>query len=272
MKQKKTVRKRHFLWLGLAGTFGLLLALSCYMIADALVRSSREQAALDALARAAEQQASQSVAAASSAGAVSSDVPAPEPEKVMLPKMTSLYEQNPDLAGWLTMPGTKIDYPVMYAPDNPEYYLSHAFDGTESKSGIPFIGAGGSPDSDCLIIHGHNMRNDTMFGSLDLFKSADFWKQNPVFRFDTLYTEQEYQIFAAVQTRILYQNEQGFRYYQAAGDLSEVQFAELTGWLADQTMYDTGVVPVYGDQILILSTCSYQVENGRFLVAARKMV
>ena len=54
-------------------------------------------------------------------------VPPTEPREV-LPRLLELYEKNPDLAGWLTIPGTRIDYPVMYSPDEPERYLHANFE------------------------------------------------------------------------------------------------------------------------------------------------
>ena len=52
----------------------------------------------------------------------------------------SLAEQNPDYAGWLKIPGTRIDYPVMSRASDPEYYLHRAFDGSRSSGGTPFLG------------------------------------------------------------------------------------------------------------------------------------
>ena len=60
----------------------------------------------------------------------------------------SLHEQNPDFIGWLTIPGTRVDYPVMFTPEDPEYYLRRAFDRSASQSGTPFIGEGGKSCED----------------------------------------------------------------------------------------------------------------------------
>lgn len=53
-----------------------------------------------------------------------------------------LKEQNPDIIGWITIPGTKIDYPVMWSPDNPEKYLRADFNGNYALSGLPFAASG----------------------------------------------------------------------------------------------------------------------------------
>ena len=182
-----------------------------------------------------------------------------------------VYEKNPDFTGWLTVPNTNINYPVMYTPDDPEYYLHIAFDKTYSLSGTPFIGADCDTQSDCFIIYGHNMKNDTMFGTLDYYSNVEFFEKNPEFTFDTLYEERTYCVFAAFKGRIVGKDEYGFRYYDYAGKLDENAFSEFITELENASLYKTGVKPVYGDQILLLSTCAYHTENGRFVVAAYRI-
>ena len=157
----------------------------------------------------------------------------------------------------------------MLTPNEPDYYLYRSFDKTESSSGTPFIGEGGDINSDVFIIYGHNMKNDTMFGTLDFYAKEEFFHKTPVFTLNTVNEKRKYEVFAAVETRVLYQNEEGFRYYEQLGELSEKEFVDLAGWLSENSLYDTGITPIYGEQILILSTCSYNTQNGRFIVAAR---
>jgi len=71
------------------------------------------------------------------------------PAKKMLPQYSSLYEENLELFGWISIEGTVIDYPVMQSSDNPEFYLNHAFDLSESQSSLPFLDA--DCKDDCLI-------------------------------------------------------------------------------------------------------------------------
>lgn len=196
---------------------------------------------------------------------------ATETQEQTSPHYDKLYEMNSDFIGWLNIPNTNIDYPVMFTPDDPEYYLRRAFDKTSSQSGTPFIGKNGNIDSDCLIIYGHNMKNDTMFGTLDNYADKDFWETNSTFSFNTLNDYREYEVYAAVKTTILHTDETMFRYYNYSGDLSQTEYEELVYWLAANAIYNTGIDPVYGEQILIISTCSYHDENGRFLVAARRI-
>ena len=79
-------------------------------------------------------------------------VPA-ETEPPMLPKMAELYAENPDVIGWITIPGTDVDYPVMYTPDDPEKYIHKNFKGIYSLGGLHFKEDECSmdPESDNLI-------------------------------------------------------------------------------------------------------------------------
>lgn len=182
----------------------------------------------------------------------------------------ALYAENSDFVGWLHVENTKIDYPVMYTPDNPEYYLRRAFDKSSSQSGTPFVSKDSTVDSDFYIIYGHNMKNGTMFGTLDSYADKAFWQENPEIFFTTMTEQREYEVFAALETRVLYQDEAGYRYYFQVGDLTQEAFGELISWLRENALYDTGITPLYGEQILVLSTCSYHEDNGRFIVAARR--
>lgn len=178
--------------------------------------------------------------------------------------------QNPDFAGWLKIDRTVIDYPVMYTPEDVQYYIRRDFYGKESVSGTPFIGDHCNVDSQGMIIYGHNMKNDTIFGALDEYADRDYWREHPVIRFSTVEEEREYEVFAAFRTRLLYENEEGFRYYEYVGDLTEETFGEFVEQAEAAALYDTGIRPEYGDQFLMLSTCSYHTKNGRFVVAARR--
>ena len=159
----------------------------------------------------------------------------------------------------------------MCTPDEPEYYLRRAFNQSYSQSGTPFIGKDSTIDSDMFIIYGHNMKNGTMFGTLDRYMEKTFWQENSAISFTTVAEERKYEVFAALETRILYREESGYCYYEQAGDLTKTAFEELVQWLADNALYDTGITPEYGEQIVILSTCSYHEENGRFIIAARRV-
>lgn len=186
----------------------------------------------------------------------------------------SIYDEfhalNGDYIAWLKVENTNINYPVMYTPDEPEFYLRRGFDKNYAESGTPFIGGGADINSDMFIIYGHNMSTGTMFNNLDFYKKIDFYEKTPSFTLETEDEKREYDVFAVIKTRVLDKDEKGYRFYYQTGDLNEEKFAVLVKWLKLNSLYDIDVNPEYGDQILILSTCSYHTADGRFIVAAKR--
>ncbi|MDD5904935.1 MAG: class B sortase [Clostridium sp.] len=282
-KSKPFVRKHKNRFLSVvASSLFLLFLFSAVMFITQALQAKHEQDAFSDLAvivLEAEQNFSMDEAASNEAVQEATETQeqtsphyeATETQEQTSPHYDELYEMNSDFIGWLNIPNTNIDYPVMFTPGEPEYYLRRAFDKTSSQSGTPFIGENGNIDSDCLIIYGHNMKNDTMFGTLDNYADKAFWMESRTLSFNTLYDYQEYEVFAAVKTTIPHTDETGFRYYNYSGNLSQTEYKELVDCLLANAIYNTGIDPVYGEQILILSTCSYHTENGRFLVAARRI-
>lgn len=181
----------------------------------------------------------------------------------------ALWEQNHDFAGWLFIDDTKIDYPVMHTPDDPEYYLHRAYDRSDADSGSLFIDAAYSTDGDSLLIHGHNMKDNSMFGSLTDYKSNEFALAHSVIHFDTLTEERDYELLAAFYWTPSRDSEAiPFRYYEYPDLSSPEIFDEYISQVKALALYDTGVSASYGDKILTLSTCSYHAGNGRFVVVA----
>ena len=196
-------------------------------------------------------------------------VPPTEPREV-LPRLQEQYEKNPDLAGWLTIPGTRIDYPVMYSPDEPERYLHANFEVSYSFAGLPFIDAACDPESGNRIIYAHNMLDGSMFRTLLKYQQKDFWQRNPVISFSTLYEEQEYEVVAAFYDKVYKKSDTNFKFYQFYDTSDQSSFDEAMVYYREHALYDTGVTAQCGDLFLTLVTCAYQTENGRFVVVARK--
>lgn len=247
-KKGQRVKGAVFLFLIFAFTFGL----SAAMLLGAAQKTGQEQTELAMLA------------------AVTSEPISREPF-AGIDRYKKLYEQNPHMAGWIQIEGTRIDYPVMLTPKEPEHYLHRAFDGSYSYSGIPFVGSGGM-DSDNVIVYGHNMKNGTMFSDLLMYADKRYWEQHPIIRFPSLYEDRSYEIIAAFYAKVHYRDEKNvFRYYNYGGDLLRPEFEEYLKQIKQLALYDTGITSQYGDSLLTLSTCSYHVKNGRFVVVARKL-
>ena len=185
-------------------------------------------------------------------------------------KYAAVYAQNPDFIGWLTIPGTLIDYPVMLSPDEPDFYLKHGFDRSYSSYGVPYMQENCDSElSDNLIIYGHHMKDGSMFAGLCKYESEDFYREHRTFTFDTLSEYGEYEIVAVFKT-VAY-SENGFKYYQFVNAENEEDFDEFIAECKSLALYDTGVTAEYGDRLLTLSTCEYSRTNGRMVVVAKRV-
>ncbi len=195
-----------------------------------------------------------------------------EKEPVILEKYADLYEENPDLTGWLSIEGMKIDYPVMQCEDD-EYYLHHDFYGNEDKYGCLYVRERADVDTPGtnFIIYGHNMRDGSMFGDLDMYKDEAFFKEHSVISFDTLYEERTYEIVAVFLSRVYREDEEVFKYYDFYEAHTPEEFQDFYENIKSMSLYDTKVTAKYGDTFITLSTCAYHVEDGRLVVVAKRV-
>ena len=189
-----------------------------------------------------------------------------EPESLV--DLPALQAEYPDIKGWISIPGTRIDYPVMQTKDNPNFYLKHAFDKSYSSYGVPYMQENcdiGSSDN--LVLYGHHMNNGSMFSDLCKYESEDFYQEHKTIRFDTLDSFGDYEVIAAFKT-VAY-SEEGFKYYHFVRAEQEEDFDEFIAKCKELALYDTGVTAEYGDQLITLSTCEYSRTNGRMVVVAK---
>lgn len=196
--------------------------------------------------------------------------PTATPEPVMLEKYADLYRENSDLVGWLSIEGMVIDYPVMQCEDD-EYYLHHDFYGQDSKYGCLYVRnrADVNTPGTNFIIYGHNMKDGSMFGDLDLYRRESFFQEHPVICFDTLYEERTYEILAVFRSQVYNSDDDVFRYYQFYEAQTQEEFDDFYENIKALSLYDTGVTAEFGDSFLTLSTCAYHVEDGRFAIVAK---
>ena len=186
--------------------------------------------------------------------------------------ISSLAAQNSDFVGWLTVQETDIDYPVMKSSENdPEFYLHRDFDKNYSYSGTLFIGEGCNADSDIFVIYGHNMNAGTMFGTLDSFRDPVFASEHQYILFRTPAGNRVYRVFAAFQTQIVPENSDAFAYYRAVGKLNKGEFDYAVENIQRMSLINLNAAPAYGQNIMLLSTCYYHTDDGRFVVAAYRV-
>lgn len=186
--------------------------------------------------------------------------------------LLELYQQNSDLAGWIQIKGTNINYPVMHG----ERYINRNFEGRYSSQGLPFRDNACSERSINTLIYAHNMRyNGTMFHHLEEYGSKAFWESHqeavyysicfdiygePFVRKDT------YRILSVIQTKTTDWN---FRRYTSISTAEQAQ--QYMEDCKSRDLYETGVEPT--DRLITLSTCSYHVRgrDGRLVVVGTRI-
>lgn len=147
-----------------------------------------------------------------------------------------LFERNSDCIGWICIPGTNINYPVMHTPNNPQKYLRKDFDGNYSQSGVPFLDARCDSESGTAIIYGHNMKNGTQFSDLKKYLNADFRSSHSVIEFETKNGVKLFTVISVITTDI----------------------------------YDEIYNQINTDDTLMLSTCYGNAKSGRLIIIAKE--
>lgn len=181
-----------------------------------------------------------------------------------------LFAINPDIVGWLDIASGKLSTPVMQK-DN-EYYLTHDFYHNESKHGAVFMDERNQRKDSNLILYGHNLPSDkSMFNILTNYKKPEYYAQYPTFTFNTLFDNQEYVIFSVFLASTLPEHGESFDYINKLNFPSEAAKTDYLAELQKRSMLDTGVDVNASDQIVTLSTCSYEFTEARLAVVGRKL-
>ena len=123
-----------------------------------------------------------------------------EPAEVQ-PQYRAAYNENNDLVGWIVIPNTTINQPVVQATDN-DYYMRRNFYKEYERRGSVFMDYRNSIDTfnKNTIIYGHNYLDSTMFSDLENYKDIEFYKTAPVIEFNTIYQNYKWKVFAVFLT------------------------------------------------------------------------
>jgi len=190
----------------------------------------------------------------------------------ILPEYKDLHAMNSDMVGWIKIADTKINYPVLQTDvNNKDYYIDHDFYGRSRGCGAIYVRETCDvfAPSDNLTIYGHHMKDMSMFAGLDYYKNKSFWEEHQTFSFDTLYEHHTYQVIAVFKTTANVGS--GFSYHRFENAANEAEFDAFIDAVMDLSMYDTGFTAEYGDKLICLSTCEYTLNNGRFVVVAKRL-
>ncbi|MCD8121138.1 MAG: class B sortase [Clostridiales bacterium] len=188
-------------------------------------------------------------------------------QRKVLNTYENLYSQNEDLIGWLIIDGTQIDDPVMWTPDDPEYYRDRGFDRQESGNGLLYMDGESniSAYGGNLIIYGQDGESDSPFSDLQNYEEMSFWEKYGTIRFDTLYESRTYEIAAVAW----------------ADDVGSVPFEFISpdeeaanlaiGRMQEAALYDTGVDLSYGDDFLTLAGWNGSEDGESLVIMARRI-
>ena len=187
----------------------------------------------------------------------------------------SLLAANSDVKAWLKIDGTNINNPVYQTTDN-DYYINHNMNKQESRYGALFIdkeaSIGRNSNNQNVVIYGHHMRDGTMFGPLKKYLQLDFYKQHSVIDFTTLYRAGQYKVFAVFITNTKPEDDNGYVFnYRISDFSSEESFLSWIEEVRKRSIINTGVDIRGDDEILTLSTCTYEFDDARLVVMARRI-
>lgn len=173
-----------------------------------------------------------------------------------------LRDRNPDTVGWIRIPDTVIDYPIVHDPEDNEHYLHVDFDGNSSAYGAIYLDCDSKPDFSGWNnpIYGHHMKDGSMFKALERFKEEDFFKDHQYFE---IYTPE----------RTIHLKAVACYYSSADGIVRKTQFhsrEEFDQWMAKrlEPCAFAEVPEESVDSMFVLVTCSYEMANARTLLFA----
>ncbi|WP_405358485.1 class B sortase [Ruminococcus sp.] len=194
----------------------------------------------------------------------------------------ALKEINDEIVGWITIPDTKIDYPVLYHEGDDrynQYYIKRTYKKESSEYGSIFIDYRSTEGekSRNVIMHGHDMLDGSMFAGLlgyspkgDLKGDLEFYQDHPIVKFNTPDGDAKYKIISVFKTSTRYEHGEFFNYMQ--GDFnSDAEFMNFVYNMRVRSFFDIPVTCNEGDQIITLSTCCYEFYQWRLVVVARKV-
>lgn len=218
-----------------------------------------------------------------SEGNVVTVAPTEEEEQQHNIDIMSYYKGISDkVVGFIELEGCDIYQPVVQDPEDTTntYYLTHTYYDEQNKGGAIFMDYRCTVSEDYvspnIVLYGHNQEDGTMFGNLKNYKQdLDFYANNPTVTIRTEYETGTYLIYAYFVTNALEKqdsNGEVFHYHDYIEALNdEATFDWYMGEVQSRNQIISPVKAEFGDKLLVLSTCSNEFSNSRFVVFARKL-
>lgn len=184
-------------------------------------------------------------------------------ERILTVDFDELKAINSEVVGWLYLPDTVINYPVVQGKDN-SYYLKHLYDGTYNVNGCLFMDCKNNMDftDDNILIYGHHMNSGKMFASLVKYKTQNYYEAHPIAYLITPEKMYRIEIFAGYTTTV-----DSMAYMISPGDRKEK--IEWLKEMFDKSDFEADVTVYPEDTIVTFSTCEYSFQNARYVVHGR---
>lgn len=177
-------------------------------------------------------------------------------------KLTRLYAQNKETVGWLYIPGTSINTPIVQHKDN-DFYLTKNFYGSYTRYGCVYADYQNKKNtlSKNTVIYGHDMSCGTAFYDLNRYDDIEWYKKNPVIQYCTLNGNYTFLIYTAFLTTVNSKDDGGYMFNFIEPNMTDSNFAGFIEQVNQRALYTTGVDLKASDRIINLSTCNYTYTN-----------
>ena len=164
--------------------------------------------------------------------------------------LDALRQTNPDVVGWIAIPGTELSYPLMQGEDN-QYYLTHSWTKKKSAVGSIYLDYRNSEDMSDFnsIIYGHRMSDGSMFNSLRHYKDQSYWEEHPSIYIVTDEGILCYDVFSAYEADAVNGSTYRLGLEEAKGQQAYINYCSR------RSVVESDVAPQPGDHIITLSTC-----------------
>lgn len=190
-----------------------------------------------------------------------------------------LHEQNNDVIGWMTIPDTLLDVPIVQGDDN-AYYLNKTVEKKNNPFGVPYIDYRATITHDFqssnLTIYGHAANDGSYFAPVKSYKDVEYYKKHPRLTFNTIYGKADYKIIGAFMEDVGMDNAEKMFAYHDKIDMDEKEFNEYVKNVTSRSYFKTNVDVKNGDKLVTLSTCDTELDSSvgtpyRMVLVARKV-
>ena len=187
-------------------------------------------------------------------------------------RVAGLTSINEAIKGWIKVNNTPIDYPVMQNSSDAEFYLYRNYKKENSRYGSIFVDSKCDLEKGCknILLHGHSMNNGTMFRSLIELTELDFYKTTPTFVYDMPGQIADWKIISVFRTNTLEEQGEIFEYLRPNFS-SDEDFLNYVYQVKVRSLLNIPVDVNENDELITLSTCSYEMKDFRTVIVARKV-